>query len=69
MNTNIEGARDMTVDAIRQLAAARSIKKGFAVTLTKEGQTETLYMASAQSRDDLIRRARARGYSVSIVKP
>ena len=59
----------MTVDEIRKLAVARSIKNGFAVTLTKGDLTETLYMASAQSRDDLIRRAQARGYTVSIAKP
>jgi len=42
---------------------------GFAVTLTKGDHTETVYTASAQSRDDLIRRAQARGYTVSIPKP
>jgi hypothetical protein len=59
----------MTVDEIRKLAAARSIKNGFAVTLTRGDRTETLYMASAQSRDELIHRAQARGYTVSIAKP
>jgi len=59
----------MTVDEIRRLAVARSIKHGFAVTLTKGDRMETLYMASAQSRDDVIRRAQARGYTVSIIKP
>lgn len=59
----------MTVDEIRRLAAARSIKNGFAVTLTKGDWTQTVYMASAKSRDDLIRRAQARGYTASIAKP
>lgn len=57
----------MDPDQIRQLAQAKSIKQGLALTATKDGESSTQYFQTRAAFESFVNRALHLGYTIEAI--